>query len=101
MTASSPLSNNPSWRLTTRQECQLRCWDDACVSYAWPSGNTVLITPAQGLVLQHLAQGACREAELAGFLEEAFDLPLGTAGDIISDMLAELQVLRLIENAPQ
>ena len=39
--------------------------------------------------------------ELAGFLEETFDMPLGAAHGAISDMLTELHVLRLIENLPQ
>lgn len=94
-------TNDRIWQLTAQQECLLRCWDDACVSYAWPSGNTVLLTPAQGLVLRHLEQGPCREMELAGFLEETFDMPLGAAHGAISDMLTELHVLRLIENLPQ
>lgn len=53
----------------------------------------------QGLLLQRLKQGPCRQPELAGFLEEAMELSLGAADKVTSEMLSELRALKLIEQA--
>lgn len=67
--------------------------------YASPSGNTHLLPVPQGLLLQRLEQGPCAQPELAGFLEETLELPLGTAERVIPEMLSELLSLKLIEPA--
>lgn len=75
----------------------MQCWDDACVCYASPSGDTHLLPVAQGLLLQRLREGPCRQPELTGFLEEKLDLPLGSADKFILEMCTELRQLYLIE----
>jgi PqqD family protein of HPr-rel-A system len=90
---------NLAWQLSSRQAILLRCWEDACVCYASPSGDTHLLPVPQGLLLQRLERGPCLPPELAGFLEEAIDLPLGVADEAIPEMLSELGALKLIEPA--
>lgn len=92
------LGRPPSWRVIDAGQLRFRFWDDECVVYHVPSGDTHLLDRASGEALKLLEEHPSGTAELARRVAQRLELPDDELlAARIGRVLEELGRLDLIE----
>lgn len=82
-----------AWQLA-RADIGLRCWDDGCIAYQPLTGETHMLTPQAGRLLDLLRKDGRTTEALMAELSDGADLP--ELSDALNAWLMQLSEARLI-----
>ncbi len=85
------------WQLA-RADIGLRCWEDGCIAYQPLTGETHMLTPQAGHILDVLQADARTTAELMAVLDGEADMP--ELAEVLDAWLTRLFEARLISRRP-